>query len=158
MANKAIERVHHPTPTMDDIIHTLNGATVFSKLDLRSGFHRLLLKPESRYITTFATHKGLRSYARQNFGTNSASEVFQNAITEIIRDIPELLNISDDVFIFGKIQSEHEKALQAAFQKFSEANITLNRQKCEFNKSSINFFGFVFSSKGISPNPKKVEA
>ena len=158
MANKAIERERHPTPTMDDIIHTLNGATVFSKLDLRSGYHQLVLEPESRYITTFATHKGLRRYVRLNFGTNSASEVFQNAITELIRDIPGLLNISDDVFVFGKTQSEHEKALQAAVQKFSEANITLNRQKYEFNKSSITFFGFVVSSKGISPDPKKVEA
>jgi hypothetical protein len=60
MANKAINRERHPSPTIDDLIHTLNGATVFSKLDLRAGYHQLALSPESRYITTFATHKGLR--------------------------------------------------------------------------------------------------
>ena len=65
---------HHPTPTIDDLIHTLNGATVVSKLALRAGYHQLTLAPESRYITTFATHKGLRQYARLNFGTNSASD------------------------------------------------------------------------------------
>ena len=50
---------HYPTPTIDDLIHTLNGATVFSKLNLQAGYQQLALAPESRYITTFATHKGL---------------------------------------------------------------------------------------------------
>ena len=158
MANKAIKRERHPSPTIDDLIHTLNGATIFSKLDLRAGYHQLQLAPESRYITTFATHKGLRRYARLNFGTNSASEIFQNAIFELIQDIPGALNISDDVIIFGKTQADHDKALQAVFQRFSDANVTLHKKKCELNKDSITFFGFVFSGDGISPDPKKVEA
>ena len=82
MANKAIKQEHHPTPTIDHLIHILNGATVFSKLDLRSGYHQLTLAKESRYITTFAMHKGFRRYKRLNFGTNSASESFQNVISE----------------------------------------------------------------------------
>ena len=61
MANKAIRRERHPTPTVDDLIHTLNGATVFSKLDLRAGYHQIPLMEESRYITTFVTHKTLCS-------------------------------------------------------------------------------------------------
>jgi hypothetical protein len=158
MANKAIRRERHPTPTIDDLIHRLNGATVFSKLDLRSGYHQLSLDPESRYITTFSTHKGLRRYARLNFGTNSASEIFQKIINKQIRDIPGAMNISDDIIVFGKTQADHDRALQAVFQKFTEVNLTLNHDKCEYNKSSVTFFGFVFSSNGISPDPKKVEA
>ena len=69
MANRAIQRERHPTPTVDDLIHALNGATVFSKLDLRSGYHQLCLAKESRHITTFATHEGLRRYKKLNFGT-----------------------------------------------------------------------------------------
>ncbi len=158
MANRAINRERHPTPTIDDLIHTLNGATVFSKLDLRTGYHQLTLAPESRYITTFTTHKGLRRYARLNFGTNSASEIFQKMINDLIRDIPGALNISDDVIVFDKTQAEHDAALQAVFRKFTEVNLTLSKKKCEFNKKSITFFGFVFSGQGISPDPKKVEA
>ena len=158
MANKAIRRERHPAPTIDDLIQTLNGATVFSKLDLRSGYHQLIIAPECRYITTFATHKGLWRYSRLNFGTNSASEIFQKVINEQIHDIPGTLNISDDVIIFGKTQADHDKALEAVFKKFADARLTLNKSKCEFNKSSITFFGFVFSSKGIAPDPTKVEA
>ena len=158
MTNKAIRWERHPTPTVDDLIHTLNGATMFSKLDLRAGYHQIPLDTESQYITTFATHKGLRRYARLNFGTNSASEMFQDIISQVISDIPGVFNISDDVVVFSKTQVDHDKALRAVFRRFSSKGLTLNRPKCEFYKSSISFFGFIFSEKGISPDPKKVQA
>ena len=79
-------------------------------------------------------------------------------ISDLLRDIPGALNISDDVIVFGKTQEEHDAALKAVFQKFAEVNLTLNKKKCEFNKKSITFFGFVFSEQGISPDPKKVDA
>ena len=148
MANCAIQRERHPTPTVDDLIHALNGATVFSKLDLRSGYHQLCLAKESRHITTFATHEGLRRYKKLNFGTNSASEIFQHVIAEQIRDIRNI----------GKTQAEHDQALQAVFERFADKGLTLNKAKCEFNQTKLTFFGFVFSSHGISPDPQKVEA
>ena len=158
MANRAIQRERHPTPTVDDLIHTLNGATVFTKLDLRSGYHQLTLAEESRHITTFATHKGLRRYRKLNFGTNSASEIFQHVVSEQIRDIPNAVNISDDIIISGKTQAEHDDALRAIFQRFSLVGLTLNKDKCEFGQSQLTFFGFVFSGDGISPDPAKVDA
>lgn len=86
-ANTAIPREHHITPTMDDIIHELNGATVFSQLDLKGGYHQLELQPQNRYITTFPTHLGLRRYKHLNFGISSAAEVFQNAICQTLQGI-----------------------------------------------------------------------
>ena len=82
------------------------------KLDLMAGYHQLTLAPESCYITTFATHEGLRRYTRLNFSTNSASEIFQMVINDLIRDIPGALNISD-VIVFSKTQEEHNAALKA---------------------------------------------
>ena len=157
-ANKAITCERYPTPTIDDPIYTLYGATIFSKLDLQSGYHQIVLAPQSRYITMFATHQGLWRYCRLNFGTNSASKIFQKLIYEQIHDIPGALNISDDVIIFGKTQADHDNALKAVFHKFAEVNLTLNTSKCQFNKRSISFFGFTFSEKGISPDPVKVES
>lgn len=145
-------------PTMDDLTQTLNDATVFSKLDLQSGYHQLTLALESCYITTFATQKGLWRYQRLNFGNNSASEIFQKEMQSLLANIPGSLNISDDVIIFGKTQAEHDEALEAVCQKFSDVNLALHKKICEFNKSSISFLGFVFSDKGISPNLMKVEA
>ena len=134
MANAAIKRERHPTPTVDDLIHVLNGATVFSKLDLRAGYHQIPLAPESRYITTFATHKGLRRYARLNFGTSSAREMFQDIISELVCDIPGVFSISDDVHVvvFSKTQAEHDEALRATFELFSSRNLT-NRSVSSIN-------------------------
>ena len=73
-ANKAVKREKPLMPTIDDLVAELNGATVFSKLDLLSGYHQLELEPESRNITTFSTHIGLRRYKRLMFGINAASE------------------------------------------------------------------------------------
>ena len=140
------------------IVDALNGVTVFSKLDLWSSYHQLILAQESRYITTFVTHEGLRRYTRLNFGTNIASEIFQNAVCEQIKDIPGALNISDDIIIYGKNQEAHNQALDAVLRKFTNVGLTLKPEKCELNKKSITFFGFVFSWRGISPDPKKVKA
>ena len=76
----------------------------------------IMLAPQSRYITMFATHQGLWGYCRLNFGMNSASENFQKLIDEQICDISGALNISDDVIIFGKTQDDHYNALKAVFQ------------------------------------------
>ena len=136
MANRAIQRERHPSPTVDDLINELNGAQVFSKLDLRSGYHQLSLAPESRYITTFAAHKGLRRYKRLNFRTNSASELFQQVTHDQIHDISGAMNISHDVIIYRISQEQHDVALHAVCQRFADIGVTLNRAKCQFSELS----------------------
>ena len=83
-ANQAIERERHPVPTVEDLIVDLNGATVFSKIDLNQGYHQLELDEDSRSITTFAMHIGLFRYKRLSFGINSAAEIFQKSIEEVL--------------------------------------------------------------------------
>lgn len=156
-ANTAIERERHITPTVDDIIHELNGATVFSKLDLTSGFHQLEL-PDSRYITTFTTHLGLRRYKCLNFGISSAADVVQNTICQTLQGLRGVKNLSDDIIVYGTSQSEHDDNLRPVFQRIKESGLTLNRKKCEFNKFRLEFFGLIFSADGISADPKKVAA
>ncbi len=82
--------------------------------------------------------------------------MFQKAIQDQLQKIPNSLNISDDVIVFGKTKAEHDTALASVCQKFADSNLTLNKNKCEFNKPSITFFGFVFSDKGIAPDLDKV--
>lgn len=156
--NKSILRERHITPTIDDIITDLTGSTIFSKLDLNSGYHQIELAPESRYLTVFTTHAGLFRYKRLNFGVSSAAEIFQNLIQTSLQGLEGVLNISDDILIHANNQVDHDKRLDACLQRIREKNLTLNQDKCQFNKERIEFFGHVFSSKGISPDPKKVTA
>jgi hypothetical protein len=94
-ANKAIvrERHVHVLPTVEELIHDLNGAITFSKLDLKSGYHQLELEEQCRYVTTFSTHLGLFRYKRLNFGISSASEIFQETIRGVIQNIKNAKNI-----------------------------------------------------------------
>ena len=84
-ANEATERERHPIPTIEEILYDLNGSTVFSKLDLKWGFHQAELEEESREITTFVNHRGLYRYKRLMFGISSAPEKYQKVISDVIR-------------------------------------------------------------------------
>nr|XP_050023934.1 uncharacterized protein K02A2.6-like [Dermacentor andersoni] len=115
-ANQAIQRERHVTPTVDDIFVALNGSILFSKLDLKDGYHQLELGASSRVITTFSRHAGLFRYKRLNFGINSAAEVFQDTIRQVLTNISNVLNVSDDILVYGKTEKEHDKALKAALE------------------------------------------
>ena len=157
-ANKAVKRVKHLMPTIDELITDLNGSTVFSTLDLASGYHQLELDPNSRYITTFSSHVALYRYKRLIFGINAASEIFQNAVEETIRDIPGVKNISDDIVVHGKNQAEHDKRLHMALDRLRQVGARLNKNKCKLSQPSVTFYGHIFSSKGVRADPQKVEA
>ena len=157
--NKAIMRERHQMPTVDELMNDLNGAKIFSKVDLRSGYHQLELDNNSRSITTFSTHVGHFRYKRSNFGVCSSSEVFQKEIRTVVSDIEGgVTNIADDILIYGSTQEKHDAALEALFGRLKDNGITLNKQKCEFNRDKIEFFGVVFSAGGNSPDENKVEA
>ena len=156
-ANKAIKRECHVRPTIQEMIGDLNGAKFFTKLDLNQGYNQLDLALESRYITTFGTHMGLMRYKRLNFGISSDPEIFQNVIRETLEGIDGAKNISNDILVFGKSQEDHDQHLRAVFQRLREKGLTLNKSKCECSKDKLEFFGYVFSKEGISPDPKKVE-
>ena len=154
--NRAVKREKHLMPTTDDLTADLNGATVFSKLDLSSGYHEFELSPENRNITTFSTHVGLRRYKRLLFGINAAAEIFQNAIEEILAGLPGCKNISDDIIVFGRDQREHDVNLRGVLERLKQYNIRLKEEKCSFSQSSINFYGHIFTAEGIKPDPKKI--
>ena len=156
-ANEAIKRERHITPTIDDIISILNGAQVFSKLDMNNGFHQLVLSKDSRNIMVFSTHACLRRYKRLNYGISASPAIFQNENRQALQGLDGCINISDDIIIFGKSQQEHDKSLEAVFERLRQKNLTLNRNKCFFSRSSIKFYGCIFSGNGISADQDQVD-
>ena len=156
-ANKAIKRVWHFIPILDELRYDLNGAKVFSKLDLNKEFHQLELdEDEYWYITTFSRHTGLARFFRLNLRTTSTTEIFHEELRKKLRNIPGVLNIYDDIILGGKDTDDHVRTLKETFQVIKENNLSLNKKKWEFNKSPIKYFGLIFSSDGIYPDPEKV--
>ena len=158
-ANKAIKRIRHVIPTIDELRHEYNGCRFFSKIDLNQGYHQFELDEKSRGITTFSTHCGLFRYKVLNFGTSSAAEIFHEEIRKIIAPIPTCVkNIYDDVLIGGSTKEECQKNEKKLLDLFRKHNITINLKKCSFCQPSVKFYGLIFSSDGIHPDPAKIEA
>jgi transposase InsO family protein len=157
-ANTAILRERHNTPTIDDLMVDLNQAKFISKLDLKGGYHQIEIDESSRYITTFRTPFGLKQYKRLTMGICCASEMFQHIVENVLSGLDGVKNLQDDIFIHGSTFEEHNKRLHATLQRLSESNLTLNQKKCEFCKTSLQFFGLQFSCDGIAVTEAKVKA
>lgn len=156
--NEAIIRERHPIPTIDEVLTEMNGATVFSKLDLKWGYHQIELDRDSRSITTFATHDGLYRYKRFMFGISSSPELYQHVIQQTLQGCSGARNISDDISVFGRDTAEHDKRLDAVLKRLRDAGLTLNAEKCKFHMDKLVFMGHVLSSRGIGPDQTKVDA
>ena len=154
--NKAIKRTRHPIPTVNDIDVLLNGAKYFSKLDVKQAFHQLELHEDSRYITTFITHRGLFRYKRLNFGTNAASEIFHYTLETCLAGIEGVANIHDDIILFAKTRAEHDRVLDNCLARLEELGLTLNEDKCKFLQPELSFFGHIYSENGVTPDPQRI--
>ena len=157
-ANEAIIRERHPIPTVDEVLQSLNQSTVFSKLDLKWGYHQVELDQESRSITTFVTHCGLYRYKRLMFGINAAPEIYQHVIQQALQNCGNAANISDDIIVHAKTEEQHDRILEKVLKTLKEKNLTLNEEKCKFHMTQLEFMGFVLSKNGIGPTEEKVKA
>ena len=157
-ANRAIMRRQYPIPTVDEVLHTMNGSKVFSKLDLKWGYHQLELSPESREITTFATPDGLFRYKRLLFGVCSASEQYQHEIATVLAGIEGVENISDDIVVHGPDAETHDQRLRQTIEHLRDCGLTLNAEKCLFNMDRLVFMGMLLSETGIGPTEDRVKA
>jgi len=156
--NQAIKRERYVMPTVDDIVYTAHGAKLFTKLDMNKAYHQFVLDESSRHITTFATHIGWFRYKRLFFGINTASEIFQKKIHQLLIDIPGAINIADDILIVGKTTQEHDSNVLAVLERLRTHGLTINLSKCEFSKTSIDFFGLHFTDQGMKIDSKKADA
>ena len=157
-ANEAIVRERHPIPTIEEVLYDLNGSTVFSKLDLKWGFHQIELEAESREITTFVTHRGLFRYKRLMFGIASAPEKYQKIVKDSLSGCEGVANIADDLIVHGKGVKEHDEHLYAVLNRIRECGLTLNGKKCQFRLPKLTFFGHDLSRSGVQPSEEKVAA
>ena len=93
-----------------------------------------------------------------NYGTNSAVEILQHTLQQVLQGIKGVQNIADDILVFGATNEEHNTALEHCLQRLQASGLTLNLGKCVFLKHHLEFFGLVFSKEGISPDPKQISA
>ncbi|XP_064479088.1 uncharacterized protein K02A2.6-like [Ornithodoros turicata] len=109
--NKAIIPDLFPLPHTEELLNALAGAQYFSRIDLRSAYHQVLLHPESSSLTTFITHDGLYRFKRVCFGLSSAPAMFQRMMSLILKDCSGVSCYIDDIIVFGRHKAEHQENL-----------------------------------------------
>ena len=156
--NESVCRERHVLPAVDHVLAQLSGATVFSKLDTNSGFWQIRLAEESCKLTTFITPMGRYCFNRLPFGITSAPEHFQRKMSQMLEGQKGVVCMMDDILVYGSTQDEHDSHLTSVLDKIKASGATLNEHKCQFSKKSIKFLGHIIDSKGIHPDPHKVQA
>ena len=139
------------SPSAQDFIYHLHDCKIFTKLDLRKGYHQLALNPSTRQAATFST-------PWENYRAKTSQDVFDEAMFRIFGDIPYCLNKRDDRLTRGRDETVHKEVLKTVLQRARDHEITFTREKCQFGKERIKFFGHVFTKDGLRPSTDKVRA
>nr|CAH65910.1 OSIGBa0102O13.1 [Oryza sativa] len=137
----------------------LPGATIFSKIDLRSGYHQLRIREEDIPKTAFTTRYGLFECTVMSFGLTNAPAFFMNLMNKVFMEYLDkfVVVFIDDILIYSKTKEEHEEHLRLALEKLREHQLYAKFSKCEFWLSEVKFLGHVISSGGVAVDPSNVE-
>lgn len=156
--NKAIQRAHYPLPNMDKFRIALRGSKVFAKLDIKSAFHHVELHPDSRPITTFMTSRGPMRFKRLPFGVNTGPEVFQRLMEGILRKCRGCIIYIDDILVYAQGIKELRERVEEVKATLRSNNLTLNEEKCQYDRNETEFLGYKISQEGLRPADDKVQA
>ncbi|CAI5484601.1 unnamed protein product [Closterium sp. Yama58-4] len=158
--NAATVKNRFPVPRVEDLLDAVQGARVFSKIDLRSGYHQIRVVPEDQHKTAFRTKQGLYEFRVLPFGLTNAPATFQTLINTVLSEFlgSFVVVYLDDILIFSKSKEEHVQHLQKVFEVLRREKLYAKQSKCEFFLPEVEFLGHVVSASGVRTDPKKIAA
>ena len=150
----------YPLPLMNTAFDLLQGATIFTKLDLRNAYHLVRIREGDEWKTAFNTPTGHWEYLVMPFGLSNAPAVFQSLVNDILLDMINRFAFVylDDIFIFSTNPEEHKTHVRLVLQRLLENRLFVKAEKCEFSCTKTNFLGYVISTGNVGMDPEKVKA
>ena len=158
--NAVTKKDAHPLTNIQDIFDTLSGATIFSTLDLKSGYWQVKVAPDSIAKTAFICHRGLFQFRRMPFGLCNAPGVFQRLMNGVLA--PYLGRFAmvylDDIVVFSRSREDHETHVRQVLEALHAYGLKAKPSKCSFGIEELKLLGHVVSADGIHTDPDKVRA
>ncbi|GBG63737.1 hypothetical protein CBR_g39280 [Chara braunii] len=158
--NKITWKSTEPLPRIDNLLDMVQGCTVFSEVDLKSGYHQIEMAEEDVYNTAFKTRYGTYEFLVMPFGLCNAPGTFQTEMHRIFRPYLDKFMVVyvDDILVFSKTAREHAEHLALVLQSLHDSQYKINREKSSFGVPSVIYLGHVISGDGLAPEAAKIAA
>ncbi|XP_074322839.1 uncharacterized protein LOC141659812 [Apium graveolens] len=158
--NKLTIKNKYPLPRIDDLFDQLKGAKYFSKIDLRSGYHQLKIKPEDIPKIAFRTRYGHYEFLVMSFGLTNAPAAFMDLMNRIFKEYLDkfVIVFIDDILIYSKTEEDHAEHVRTDLEILRKKKLYAKLSKCEFWLQEVQFLGHIVSNEGIKVDPIKIEA
>ncbi|GJU62308.1 putative reverse transcriptase domain-containing protein [Tanacetum coccineum] len=158
--NKLTVKNRYPLPRIDDLFDQLQGSSVYSKIDLRSGYHQLRVREEDIPKTAFRTRYGHYEFQVMPFGLTNAPAVFMDLMNRVCKPYLDkfVIVFIDDILIYSKNKQEHEEHLKLILELLKKEELYAKFSKCEFWIPKVQFLGHVINNQGIHMDPAKIES
>ncbi|GJZ76752.1 putative reverse transcriptase domain-containing protein [Tanacetum coccineum] len=158
--NKLTVKNRYPLPRIDDLFDQLQGSSIYSKIDLRSGYHQLRVREQDIPKTAFQTRYGHYEFQVMPFGLTNAPAVFMDLMNRVCKPYLDkfVIVFIDDILIYSKNEKEHEEHLKAILELLKKEQLYAKFSKCEFWIPKVQFLRHVIDSRGIHVDPAKIES
>jgi hypothetical protein len=157
--NEVTIKDKYPLLRIEDLFDQMNGASIFSKIDLRSGYHQLKIRESDIPKTAFRTRYGLYEYTMMSFGLTNALAYVMYLMNKVFMEYLDrfIIVFIDDILIFSKTMEEHEEHLRLVLEKLRSNQLYAKFSKCEFWLTEVAFLGHVISAGGVLVDLGKVK-
>ncbi|KAH9667504.1 hypothetical protein KPL70_021062 [Citrus sinensis] len=149
-----------PVPTIDELFDELGGARIFSKLDLRAGYHQIRVHKRDTYKTAFHTYDGHYEFLVMPFGLTNAPSTFQATMNQLFASFLRkfVIVFFDDILVYSASLAEHVHHLEQVMSCLYTSQFYVKFSKCLFCQESIDYLGHIVSARGVHADPQKITA